>query len=161
MRDSMRFTHFNEEGQTKMVDVSEKPLTKREAMAIGSVHMRPETLKLIKNKQVSKGDVFEVARVAGIMAAKKTSEIIPMCHQLNLTHVGISLDIDEGKNKVTIKTTIKIAGQTGVEMEALVATTATALTIYDMCKAVDKEMVISDITLLEKRGGRSGEFRRD
>lgn len=161
MRDSMRFTHFNEEGQTKMVDVSEKPLTKREAMAIGSVHMRPETLKLIKNKQVSKGDVFEVARVAGIMAAKKTSEIIPMCHQLNLTHVGISLDIDEGKNKVTIKTTIKIAGQTGVEMEALVATTAAALTIYDMCKAVDKEMVISDITLLEKRGGRSGEFRRD
>lgn len=161
MRDSMRFTHFNEEGQTKMVDVSEKPLTKREAMAIGSVHMRPETLKLIKNKQVSKGDVFEVARVAGIMAAKKTSEIIPMCHQLNLTYVGISLDIDEGKNKVTIKTTIKIAGQTGVEMEALVATTAAALTIYDMCKAVDKEMVISDITLLEKRGGRSGEFRRD
>jgi cyclic pyranopterin phosphate synthase len=143
-----------------MVDVSEKPLTMREAIATGSVHMKPETLRLIKDRQISKGDVLGVARVAGIMAAKKTSELIPMCHPLNITSVNIDFGIDEKKNKVDIKSTVKIVGQTGVEMEALTAASAAALTIYDMCKAVDKEMIISDIMLMEKRGGKSGEFKR-
>ncbi len=156
----MKLTHFDDEGKARMVDVSEKPLTKREAIAVGSVYMKPETIKLIKDRRISKGDVLGVARVAGIMAAKKTSEMIPMCHPLNITSVGIDFDIDEDKNKVDIKTTVRIVGQTGVEMEALTATSAAALTIYDMCKAVDKEMVISGIMLMEKRGGKSGEFRR-
>jgi cyclic pyranopterin phosphate synthase len=156
----MKLTHFDDEGKARMVDVSEKPLTKREAIAVGSVHMKPETIKLIKDRLISKGDVLGVARVAGIMAAKKTSEMIPMCHPLNITSVGIDFDIDEDKNKVDIKTTVRIMGHTGVEMEALTATSAAALTIYDMCKAVDKEMVISDIMLKEKRGGKSGEFKR-
>jgi cyclic pyranopterin phosphate synthase len=156
----MKLTHFDDEGKARMVDVSEKPLTKREAIAVGSVHMKPETIKLIKDRLISKGDVLGVARVAGIMAAKKTSELIPMCHPLNITSVGIDFDINEDKNKVDIKTTVRIMGQTGVEMEALTATSAAALTIYDMCKAVDKEMVISDIMLKEKRGGKSGEFIR-
>lgn len=156
----MKLTHFDDEGKARMVDVSEKPLTKREAIAVGSVYMKPETIKLIKDRLISKGDVLGVARVAGIMAAKKTSELIPMCHPLNITSVNIDFDIDDEKNKVDIKATVRIVGQTGVEMEALTATSATALTIYDMCKAVDKEMVISDIMLMEKRGGKSGEFRR-
>jgi len=156
----MKLTHFDDEGKARMVDVSEKPLTKREAIAVGSVYMKPATIKLIKDRLISKGDVLGVARVAGIMAAKKTSELIPMCHPLNITSVDIDFDIDEAKNKIDIKTTVRIAGQTGVEMEALTATSAAALTIYDMCKAVDKEMVISDIMLMEKRGGKSGEFRR-
>jgi cyclic pyranopterin phosphate synthase len=156
----MKLTHFDEEGKARMVDVSEKPLTMREAIATGSVHMKPETLRLIKDRQISKGDVLGVARVAGIMAAKKTSELIPMCHPLNITSVNIDFGIDEQKNKVDIKSTVKIVGQTGVEMEALTAASAAALTIYDMCKAVDKEMVISDIMLMEKRGGKSGEFKR-
>jgi cyclic pyranopterin phosphate synthase len=143
-----------------MVDVSEKNLTRREAIAVGSVFMKPETLRLIKDKQISKGDVLGVARVAGIVAAKKTSELIPMCHPLNITFVNINFEIDEVKNKVDIKTTVKIVGQTGVEMEALTATSVAALTIYDMCKSVDKEMVISNIMLMEKRGGKSGEYKR-
>lgn len=157
----MKLTHFDDEGKARMVDVSEKPLTKREAIAVGSVHMKPETIKLIKDRLISKGDVLGVARVAGIMAAKKTSDLIPMCHPLNITSVIIDFDIDEKKNKINIKTTVRIVGQTGVEMEALTATSAAALTIYDMCKAVDKEMVISDIMLMEKRGGKSGEFKRE
>lgn len=156
----MKLTHFDDEGKARMVDISAKPLTQREAVASGAVYMRPETLRLIKDKQVSKGDVLGVARVAGIMAAKKTSELIPMCHPLNITSVNIDFDIDEEKNKVDIKATVKIVGQTGVEMEALTAVSVTALTIYDMCKAVDREMTISGITLLEKRGGKSGEFKR-
>jgi len=156
----VKLTHFDDEGKARMVDVSEKPLTQRDAVAKGSVYMKPETIRLIKDRQISKGDVLGVARVAGIMAAKKTSELIPMCHSLNITSVNIDFDIDEDKNKVDIKTTVRIVGQTGVEMEALTAASAAALTIYDMCKAVDKEMVISDIMLMEKRGGKSGEFKR-
>lgn len=156
----MKLTHFDEKGRAKMVDVSEKPLTHREAVASGSIYMKPETIRLIKDRQISKGDVLGVARVAGIMAAKKTSELIPMCHPLNITSVNIDFEIDEEKNKIDIKTTVKIVGQTGVEMEALTATSIAALTIYDMCKAVDKEMVISSIMLVEKRGGKSGEFKR-
>ncbi|MCL4490427.1 MAG: cyclic pyranopterin monophosphate synthase MoaC [Nitrospirae bacterium] len=156
----MKLTHFDEEGKARMVDVSGKPLTSREAVAGGSISMKPGTIRLIKDRQISKGDVLGVARVAGIMAAKRTPELIPMCHPLNISSVNIAFDIDERESTITIKTTVKMTGQTGVEMEALTATAVAALTIYDMCKAVDKEMVISNITLLEKRGGKSGEFKR-
>jgi len=156
-----RLTHLDKEGQAKMVDISEKPLTQREAVAKGSVYMKPETLRLIEDKKVPKGDVLCVSRVAGIMAAKRTSEVIPMCHPLNITSVDIKLNLDSKKNKVDIEACVKILGQTGVEMEALTAVSAAALTIYDMCKAVDKEMVISDIMLMEKRGGRSGVYKRN
>ena len=142
-----------------MVDVSEKPSTAREAVARGSVYMKPSTIKLIRDKAVPKGDVIAVARVAGIMAAKKTSELIPMCHPLNITSISVDIKTDK-KNKIDIEARAKTVGQTGVEMEALTAVSAAALTIYDMCKAVDKEMTISDIMLTEKRGGKSVEFRR-
>lgn len=157
----MKLTHLDEEGRAQMVDVSKKPLTERTAVAKGSVYMKPETLRLIKDKKISKGDVFNVARIAAIMATKKTSDLIPLCHPLNITSVNIDFETDDEKGKVDIKSVVKIIGQTGVEMEALVATTVAALTIYDMCKAVDKEMVISDIMLVEKRGGKSGTFKRE
>jgi len=156
----MKFTHFNKEGKAKMVDVSGKAPTMREAVASGSVHMKPETMRLIKEGSIQKGDVFGVARIAGIMAAKKTSELIPMCHPLNLAYAAVDFSFNESAGTIDIKATIKITGQTGVEMEALVAVSSAALTIYDMCKSADKEMVISDIMLLEKRGGKSGEFKR-
>lgn len=156
----MKLTHFDEEGQAMMVDVTGKPLTVREAVAGGAVYMKPETLRQIKGKLIKKGDVLSVARVAGIMAAKKASELIPMCHPLNITSVKIDLKIDEEGSKIDIVSTVKLSGQTGVEMEALTAASVAALTIYDMCKAADKGMVISDIRLLEKRGGKSGEFKR-
>jgi cyclic pyranopterin phosphate synthase len=156
-----RLTHLDKEGRAKMVDISEKPLTQREAVAKGSVYMRQETLRLIKDKKVPKGDVLCVSRAAGIMAAKKTSELIPMCHPLNITSVNINFNLDSRKNKIDIEASVKILGQTGVEMEALTAVSVAALTIYDMCKAVDKKMVISDIMLMEKRGGKSGVFKRN
>lgn len=156
-----KLTHLDKEGKARMVDISEKPLTQREAVAKGSVYMKPETLRLIEDKKVPKGDVLCVSRVAGIMAAKRTSEVIPMCHPLNITSVDIKLNLDSKKNKVDIEACVKILGRTGVEMEALTAVSAAALTIYDMCKAVDKEMVISDIMLMEKRGGKSGVYKRN
>ncbi|MFA5352912.1 MAG: cyclic pyranopterin monophosphate synthase MoaC [Thermodesulfovibrionales bacterium] len=156
----MELTHFDKEGKARMVDVSEKAVSHREAVAAGSIFMKPETLRLIKEGNVSKGDVLGVARVAGIMAAKKTPDLIPMCHPLNISSVTIEFALDDEENKVDIRTTVKMAGQTGVEMEALTATSVAALTIYDMCKAVDKGMIISSIMLMEKRGGKSGEFRR-
>jgi cyclic pyranopterin phosphate synthase len=143
-----------------MVDVGDKDSTVREAVACGSVLMKPETLKLIKQGRVEKGDVLGVARVAGIMAAKKTPDLIPMCHPLNISSVSIDFIIKAKQNKIDIKTTVKLTGQTGVEMEALTATSVAALTIYDMCKAVDKEMVISEIMLIKKSGGKSGTFKR-
>jgi cyclic pyranopterin phosphate synthase len=155
-----KLSHLDKQGKAKMVDITEKPLTLREAVAKGSVYMKAETLKLIKDKKIQKGDVFGVARVAGIMAAKRTSELIPMCHPLNITSVNIDFDLDSKKNKVDIEARVRIIGQTGVEMEALTAVSAVALTIYDMCKAVDKKMIISDIMLLEKKGGRSGLYKR-
>jgi cyclic pyranopterin phosphate synthase len=155
-----KLTHIDKEGRVKMVDVTEKPSTVREAIARGSVGMKPETLKLIQDKKVPKGDVLCVARVAGIMAAKKTNELIPMCHPLNITSVSIDFNLDNKKNKIDIETCVKVTGQTGVEMEALTAVSVAALTIYDMCKAVDKEMIISDVMLMEKKGGRSGHFKR-
>jgi cyclic pyranopterin phosphate synthase len=143
-----------------MVDVTGKVLTSREAVASGSISMKSDTLQLIKQGKVEKGDVLGVARVAGIMAAKKTPELIPMCHPLNVTSVTIDFVIDNKKNKVDIMATTKVTGQTGVEMEALTATSVAALTIYDMCKAIDKEMIISEIMLLRKSGGKSGTFKR-
>jgi len=156
----LKLTHFDDEGKARMVDVSGKGATVREALASGSISMKADTLKLIKQGKVEKGDVLGVARVAGIMAAKKTSELIPMCHPLNITSVSIDFDINTRENKINIKTTAKVTGQTGVEMEALIGTVVAALTIYDMCKALDKEMVISEIMLLQKSGGKSGIFRR-
>ncbi len=153
-------THFDKRGRAQMVDVSEKPSTPREAVARCSVTMKKETMRLIKGDKIPKGDVLGVARVAGILAAKKTPEIIPMCHPLNLSSVNIDFEFDAKKNKIIIESRVRITGQTGVEMEALTAVAAAALTVYDMCKSVDKEMVISDILLLEKRGGKSGEFKR-
>ncbi|MFN3396519.1 MAG: cyclic pyranopterin monophosphate synthase MoaC [Thermodesulfovibrionales bacterium] len=156
----MEFTHLDAEGKAKMVDVSDKPETQREAIARGSVYVKPETIALIKEKAIKKGDVITVAKVAGIMAAKKTSELIPLCHPLNITSVSVEITMDEHKNRLDIESRVKTLGQTGVEMEALTAVSVAALTIYDMCKAVDKEMIISDIMLIEKKGGRSGDFKK-
>lgn len=156
----MEFTHFDEKGNAKMVDISEKPVTSRTSVVSGAVYMQAETIRLIRDGIISKGDVLGVARIAGIMAAKKVSELIPLCHTLNLSSVTIDFQIDDENKRVEIKTTAHSTGQTGVEMEALTAASIAALTIYDMCKAVDKGMIISDIMLLEKSGGRSGVFKR-
>ncbi len=153
-------THFDKKGRAKMVDVGGKPATAREAVAKGAVYIEKETLKLITGRKISKGDVFETARLAGIMAAKKTHELIPLCHPLNITSVSVDFDIEKKKNRVGIEARVKCTGQTGVEMEALTAVSVAALTIYDMCKAVDRGMVLSDIMLMEKRGGKSGEWKR-
>jgi len=160
-----RLTHLDESGKARMVDVTVKPSTRREAAARGSVIMNAETLRLVKESQIEKGDVLGVARLAGIMAAKKTSEIIPLCHPLQITSVSVEFGFDEKfgfdetASKIFIESRVRTAGRTGVEMEALTAVSAAALTIYDMCKAVDKEMIISDIFLVEKKGGKSGLFR--
>lgn len=143
-----------------MVDVSEKNSTERRAEAAGAVFMKSETLSLIKSGGIKKGDVLAVAQVAGIMAAKRTSELIPMCHPLPLTSVDIGFYLNEQSNSVEITAAVKCRGVTGVEMEALTAVSAAALTVYDMCKAVQKDMVISDIRLIRKSGGKSGDFRR-
>ena len=153
-------THLNEEGRAKMVDVSAKDDTLRQAIARGEVHMKPDTLQLIKNGGVKKGDVLAVAQVAAVMAAKRTSDIIPMCHPLLLTGVDVKFRLDEKESKVLIEATIRLTGKTGVEMEALTAVSAAALTIYDMCKAVDRGMAIEHIRLVAKSGGKSGEFLR-
>jgi len=155
----LEFTHFNKDGRAQMVDVDNKEDTNRMAIAEGEIVMLPTTLKMIKDGKVSKGDVLGVAQIAGIMAAKKTSEIIPMCHPLVLTHINIHFKIDENKNKIIIQSKVKNTGKTGVEMEPLTAVSVAALTIYDMCKAVDKEMTIQNIHLVEKIGGRSGRYQ--
>jgi len=141
-----------------MIDVTDKEITKREAIASGVVLMKPETLRLINSGQMPKGDVVSVARVAGIMAAKKTSDLIPMCHPLEITDVTLDFDLDEKASKVRITSRVRSVGRTGVEMEALVAVTSAALTVYDMSKIVDRGMVISDIRLLRKSGGKSGTY---
>jgi cyclic pyranopterin phosphate synthase len=155
-----KLSHLDKEGKAKMVDITAKPLTKRKAVARCSVYMKTGTIKLIVDKKVPKGDVFSVARIAGIMAAKKTSELIPMCHPLDMTAIDIQFNLNLKKRKVDIESRVSIVGRTGVEMEALTAVSIAALAIYDMCKAVDKEMVISEIMLMEKRGGKSGTFKR-
>ena len=157
-------THFNEEGRARMVDVSNKTHTSRKAVATGEVYMQPETLRLIKEGQIKKGDVLAVAQVAGIMGAKRTHEVIPMCHPLLLTGIDISFQIHQDPNQetglcsITVNATVKVTGQTGVEMEALTAVSMAALTIYDMCKAVDRGMYFNHIGLLHKSGGKSGVF---
>lgn len=153
-----KLTHFDKNGNAVMVDVSEKKENERIATACSTISLSKETLDCIKNGEVGKGDVLGVARVAGIMAAKKTSDLIPMCHPLMITKCNIDYEIDEVENKIKILATVKLVGKTGVEMEALTAATITALTIYDMCKAMDKRMVIENTFLLKKTGGKSGEF---
>ena len=155
-----KLTHLDEHGKAKMVDVTDKEATQREAKARGMVLMSPETFRRIMAGGIAKGDVLGVAKVAGIMGAKSTSELIPMCHPLNITNVAITFNPIEEKHCIEIEAQVKLKGQTGVEMEALTAVATAALTIYDMCKAVDREMVISDIHLLEKKGGKSGHFVR-
>jgi cyclic pyranopterin phosphate synthase len=154
------FTHFDEQGKARMVDVSEKPETDRVAVASGAVLMDPETLAMVAAGTAKKGDVLGVARLAGIMAAKRTSELIPLCHPLPLTSIEVDLICDHAKNAVAITATARTTGRTGVEMEALTAVSAAALTVYDMCKAVDRAMVLSDIRLEQKSGGKSGTYKR-
>jgi len=155
-----KLSHLDEQGRAKMVDVSDKDITSRIAVARGTIHMRAETLALILDNKIEKGDVFSVARVAGIMAAKKTSELIPMCHPLNITSVEIDLTPAENPARVEIEATVRVSGKTGVEMEAMTAVAVAGLTIYDMCKAVDREMSIGEIRLVKKSGGKSGTFLR-
>jgi cyclic pyranopterin phosphate synthase len=153
------FTHFDANGDAVMVDVSAKDVTNRTATAAGSVVMQPDTLALIMSNGVAKGDVLSVARLAGIMGAKRTPDLIPLCHPLALTSVKVELTCDPKRNAVNITATCKLNGRTGVEMEALTAVSVAALTVYDMCKAVDRGMRIGDIRLLHKDGGKSGEWR--
>jgi len=153
-------THFDTDGAARMVDVSGKGETLREAVAAGRVSMMPETLRLILDRKVSKGDVLGVARIAGIMAAKKTAEIIPLCHPVFLSSVEIAFEPDVAGSFVAIVATVRTTGQTGVEMEALTAVSAAGLAIYDMCKAVDRAMTITDVRLMKKTGGKSGTFQR-
>lgn len=153
-------THLDEQGAARMVDVGEKAITQRSASAEALVRMRSETLALIVDGKMPKGDVFAVARIAGIQAAKKTSDLIPLCHPLMLSSVKVEL-LAEAPDAVRITATCKLAGQTGVEMEALTAASVAALTLYDMCKAVDKGMVIEAVRLLEKTGGKSGDFKSE
>jgi cyclic pyranopterin phosphate synthase len=157
---SDKLTHFDSAGKAIMVEVGEKTPTRRVAVAAGEVLMQPETLRRILDDSIEKGDVFAVARLAGIMAAKKTPDLIPLCHPLLLTSVAVDFVPDPDLGRVEITATVKLTGTTGVEMEALTAVAVAGLTIYDMCKAIDKEMVIGCVRLLEKTGGKSGRFVR-
>lgn len=153
-------THFNQAGEAHMVDVGSKDVTQRRAVASGRIVMLPETLQLIAQGNHKKGDVLGIARIAGIMAAKKTSDLIPLCHPLALTNVSVEFQLDNDNHAVNCQATVATAGQTGVEMEALTAVQVALLTIYDMCKAVDRGMVMTDIQLQEKAGGKSGHWQR-
>ena len=157
----MRLSHLDEKGNARMVNVSDKEITAREAIAAGKIYMKAETIQMIMEVKMPKGDVLAVARIAGIMAAKKTQDLIPMCHNIPLDGVKIELTHNKVENCIDIEVTVKCTWKTGVEMEALTAVSVAALTIYDMCKAVDKEMVIGDICLLKKIGGKSGDFVKE
>ncbi len=150
-----KLSHYAEDGSSRMVDISDKKVTLRTAKASGFVKMRPETLDLIDKQLLPKGNVFEVAKIAGILAAKKTSGLIPMCHPLMISHIDIKIGIDKERSGVKLESEVKLEGKTGVEMEALTAVSVAALTVYDMCKAVDKNMIIESVKLIEKRGGKS------
>ena len=152
------FTHFDEQGKARMVDVSGKDATERVATARGRVRLRPETLALIEQGQVAKGDVLSVARLAGIMGAKRTPDLIPLCHPLALSAVSVDLTLDRAGSAIEISATCRLVGRTGVEMEALTAVAVAALTVYDMCKSVDRGMVLTDIRLVHKSGGKSGSW---
>lgn len=155
-----KLSHIDNTGKTKMVDVGEKKITEREAVASGTVKVSPEVIRLIIENKIAKGNVLEIAKIAGIMAAKKTKELIPLCHQINLTHIGLELEINKPGKKIKIQSFVKTKDRTGVEMEALTAVAVAGLTIYDMCKAVDKSMEIGEISLLLKKGGKSGTYVR-
>lgn len=156
-----RFTHIDEKGQVRMVDVTAKPATERIARAQAKVSMQPDTFQMIQDQNIKKGNVLETARIAGVMAAKQTSALIPMCHPLNLTHVQIDFFPDSAAHTIRIEAQARVVDQTGVEMEALTAAAVAALTMYDMCKSYDRRMSISDIYLLEKSGGKSGTWKRE
>ena len=155
-----KLTHLDDEGKARMVDVADKATTHRIAMATGRLLMKPETLDLIRNGNMPKGDVISTARIAGIMAAKKTSDLIPMCHPLLLSSVGVDFTFMDDPVGIAIEATVKLKGQTGVEMEALTAVSVAGLTLFDMCKAVDKTMTISDICVTYKEGGKSGVYKK-
>lgn len=155
------FTHFDENGNAVMVDVSEKSVTARTAVATGCIHVGEEIMKAVQTGSVKKGDVLGVARVAGIMGVKRTSDLIPMCHPLPIQKCSVDFELDEKESVIHVFCTVKTEGKTGVEMEALTGVQVTLLTIYDMCKAIDKHMVMSEIHLVEKTGGKSGCFRYD
>jgi cyclic pyranopterin phosphate synthase len=157
-RGMAKLTHFDKKGRVKMVDVSKKKETVREAVVQGSISMDPKTFRNIMSGKIAKGEVLAVAKVAGIMAAKKTSEIIPMCHPLNLSHVEINFHPSEKESRIDVEAKVRIKAQTGVEMEGFVAVATAGLTIYDMCKAIDRGMVISNIHLVKKTGGKSGTY---
>lgn len=154
-------THFDEQGAPRMVDVTEKGVSHREAVARGAVFARPETLEQIEQGRLQKGDVLQVARIAGIMAAKRTAELIPLCHPLPITSVQVDVAINPERGCVEIEARVRVAAQTGVEMEALTAVSVAALTVYDMCKSLDREMTIGEIRLIRKSGGKSGLFERE
>ena len=156
-----KFTHIDQDGRVRMVDVTDKKATLRTAVAQAVVSMNPSTFEMIQSQTVKKGNVLETARIAGIMAAKKTSDLIPMCHPVNITHVAVDFFPDKETNSIRIEAVARIIDQTGVEMEALTAVSVAGLTIYDMCKSYDREITISDIFLLEKTGGKSGSFVRN
>src|SRR4030042_289151 len=156
-----KLSHINNKGQVQMVDVTEKTQKSRRAKARGIVKMDCQTLKLIEKGQIAKGNVLGIAKIAGIMAAKKTGEIIPLCHPLELTAIEVKLEIDRKNSRIIIESEVKNVGKTGVEMEALTAVSIAALTVYDMCKAADKTITIEEIMLLEKSGGKSGAFLRE
>lgn len=156
-----KLTHFKQGGEAHMVNVGDKAVTRRVAVAEGRICMQPETLALITEGRAGKGDVLGIARVAGIMAAKKTADLVPLCHPLAITNAEVELDTQTENNAVYCRATIQTSGQTGVEMEALTAVQIALLTVYDMCKAVDRGMVITDVGLMEKRGGKSGTWQRE
>ncbi|MGY8986073.1 MAG: cyclic pyranopterin monophosphate synthase MoaC [Sphingomonadales bacterium] len=156
-----KLSHINEMGQAEMVDISEKKITKRSAVAFGKIKMKKETIIMIMDGKSHKGDVLATARVAGIMAAKKTAELIPLCHQINLSKIKVEFKINEAESAIEIRSESIISDKTGVEMEALTAVSIAALTLYDMCKSVDREMTIEDIHLTYKGGGKSGIYRSD
>ena len=153
--------HIDDKGNIRMVDIGDKPSTKRKAIAIGSIYLNKDALKSINDGVNKKGDVLAISRIAGIQAAKTCFHLIPLCHPLMLTSIKVDFEIDHNNYRILISSTCKVSGQTGVEMEALTAVSIAALTIYDMCKAVDKEMIIGSICLSEKSGGKSGHFRRE
>jgi cyclic pyranopterin phosphate synthase len=155
-----RFSHLDEKGKARMVDVSGKDTTRREAVARGKVLMKPQTAQAIEKLSIAKGDVLAVAKIAGVMAAKRTSDLIPLCHPLEITAVDVTFRTDARRGEIEIEAMVRTLGRTGVEMEALTAVSTAALTIYDMCKAVDRGMTLSDIQLILKRGGKSGTYRR-
>ena len=157
---SSPLTHFDAQGQAHMVDVGDKAHTRRVAVAEGRIHMEPATLALVQSGTAKKGDVLGIARIAGIQAAKKTSDLIPLCHPIALTRVAVDFEVEAADNSVLCRATTECTGQTGVEMEALTAASVALLTIYDMCKAVDRGMTISDVRLMAKSGGKSGDFVR-